>query len=514
MRNGSANTENYTERARINVNNSFELYDNENVRTLSTNTVSNGADLEGLLYVPDLDPSDPCGNASRPYIPSNATRKADLPGPKNPFIAFAPWISASCMKSYLAAASSAQAFITYLPDNGVTTPPPANDEAWDLHDGGQWKAQNKFPVYAIPGSEGALVMAQMGQYSSGSSNASIADMLAQEKLDPTDLVRLYASFGTQDSSNLPTLWAFLLIVLGLVLFIVGATSFLMHWVQRRRRLDLQRRIENGEVDLETLGVKRLRITQEAIDSLPTFIYTESEVTSSPMQAELTDITLNNPTSQPATGLPVPDPSRWSQTTCPICLENFKTKSLETNGSTVRSLPCHHIYHPGCIDPFLLNNSSLCPVCKATVLSPESKHYISEPVTNVMVRQERRARRIRQAREAERSPPTSTLGEEDGNGRRFGRFRRGQSMRIVSAPSQNIRTPTTSQIEMGRIERREVSGQAPTSSAAEGIPEEEPPPTDSPLRRDWIRRRRSTLAGQDRNLSDEETERLARRPRCE
>ena len=348
-------------------------------------------------------------------------------------------------------------------------------------------------------------MSQMGQYSGGSSNASIADMLAQEELDPTDLVRLYASFGTQDSSNLPTLWAFLLIVLGLVLFIVGATSLLMHWVQRRRRLDLQRRIENGEVDLEILGVKRARLSQEAIDSLPTSIYTKSESVSNLTQGRSADTASNNSPAQAAPSTSEPDHSQWSQPTCPICLEDF----LE-NKDTVRSLPCHHIYCPECIDPFLLNNSSLCPVCKAAVLSPESKHYISEPVTNLMVRQERRARRMRQEREAERSPSRSTPGEEAGNGRRFAGFRRGQARRIVSAPAQNI---IRSQIEMGRIERRAVSGQVSTGSPAEGMQEVELPPTDHNLRRDWIRRRRSTLVGQDRTLSEEETDRLARRPRC-
>lgn len=493
---------------RIDGNNSFGLYDDGNVRTLSTNTVSNGADIHGLLYVPDLDPADPCINASQPHIPSNATRKRNFPDQQYveyPFIAFAPWISASCTKSYLAAASGVRAFMTYLPDNGVMTPPLANNKIWDLQDGGQWKAQNKFPVYAIPGAEGATIMQQMGQYSGNSSNAKIADMLTAQQLDPSDYVRLYASFGTKEPSNLPTLWAFLLIVLGLVFFIVGATSFLMHWVQRRRRRDLQRRVENGEVNLEILGVTRARISQEAIDSLPKSVYTLHEDISNREANHLSEVS-----AQAVTNYSTPGHSQWSQPTCPICLDDFIP-----NTTTIRSLPCHHIYHPECIDPFLRDNSSLCPVCKAAVLTPDSKYYISEPITNYMVRQERWARHTRQARGTDRLETASAPGGEGENGRRIANSRHGMGRRVVSGPGADNAAPTANQIEMEVMERRAISGQAATrSSAAEEVPRPETPLTDASLRRAWFRRRFSTLSGQGRTLSDEETERLARRPRCE
>ncbi|KAJ1968111.1 hypothetical protein H4R35_006516 [Dimargaris xerosporica] len=48
--------------------------------------------------------------------------------------------------------------------------------------------------------------------------------------------------------------------------------------------------------------------------------------------------------------------------CAICLSDFCA------GDNVRVLPCHHQYHPLCIDPWLLNVSSLCPLCKANVLA--------------------------------------------------------------------------------------------------------------------------------------------------
>lgn len=54
----------------------------------------------------------------------------------------------------------------------------------------------------------------------------------------------------------------------------------------------------------------------------------------------------------------------SQTTCAICLDDFIPHT-----STVRELPCGHIFHSSCIDTFLTQNSCLCPLCKNSVLPP-------------------------------------------------------------------------------------------------------------------------------------------------
>lgn len=54
----------------------------------------------------------------------------------------------------------------------------------------------------------------------------------------------------------------------------------------------------------------------------------------------------------------------TQTTCAICLDDFIPHS-----STVRELPCGHIFHSACIDTFLTQNSCLCPLCKKSVLPP-------------------------------------------------------------------------------------------------------------------------------------------------
>ncbi|TGO26666.1 hypothetical protein BPAE_0055g00370 [Botrytis paeoniae] len=52
--------------------------------------------------------------------------------------------------------------------------------------------------------------------------------------------------------------------------------------------------------------------------------------------------------------------------CSICTDDFAT------GEDVRVLPCHHKYHPACIDPWLLNVSGTCPLCRHD-LRPTATH---------------------------------------------------------------------------------------------------------------------------------------------
>lgn len=46
--------------------------------------------------------------------------------------------------------------------------------------------------------------------------------------------------------------------------------------------------------------------------------------------------------------------------CAVCLENYK------DGETIRILPCKHLFHKSCIDPWLLNHRT-CPMCKNNIL---------------------------------------------------------------------------------------------------------------------------------------------------
>jgi hypothetical protein len=43
--------------------------------------------------------------------------------------------------------------------------------------------------------------------------------------------------------------------------------------------------------------------------------------------------------------------------CSICTDDFN------KGEEVRVLPCNHKFHPDCVDPWLLNVSGTCPLCR-------------------------------------------------------------------------------------------------------------------------------------------------------
>jgi len=50
-------------------------------------------------------------------------------------------------------------------------------------------------------------------------------------------------------------------------------------------------------------------------------------------------------------------------TCAICIEDF------SDGEEIRKLPCHHEFHYECIDPWLTQKSSTCPLCKYECMRP-------------------------------------------------------------------------------------------------------------------------------------------------
>eukprot|EP00924_Labyrinthula_sp_SR-Ha-C_P004625 maker-scaffold_1-snap-gene-6.4-mRNA-1 protein AED:0.00 eAED:0.00 QI:140/1/1/1/1/1/2/159/576 len=57
--------------------------------------------------------------------------------------------------------------------------------------------------------------------------------------------------------------------------------------------------------------------------------------------------------------------------CVICLSEFNLDDYAT------VLPCKHIYHKECIEPWLTNKSSLCPICKQSIFKNGESRSISE-----------------------------------------------------------------------------------------------------------------------------------------
>jgi hypothetical protein len=359
-------------------------------------------------------------------VPANVTRQANLPPTDFTLVAIAPWINRQCTREYLAAARQDpnRAFIFYLPDNATTSPPSPKSSVWDLGDGGKWKTKNQFPVYTVPGYYGNSLMHQLSLYSGNMTSVPYGHQISElPGIDPRDYVRLYTKIDNSNSTTLPQFWVLLLVVIAVLVIILGATSAVMHLIQRHRRRSLFRRVASGEVNLEALGIKRLTIPQSFIDRLPLFIYNdegEKSLPPSPLHKRNLTATmtqqdsLNNASagtnriSQPETRdyeaaippelIPVDDSAStldsvfvhkflpYSQPTCPICLDDYESGVTE-----IRELPCGHIFHPECIDTFLGSNSSLCPLCKQSALPPG---YYPTTITNAMARRERNLRRLR------------------------------------------------------------------------------------------------------------------------
>ncbi|KAF2721373.1 hypothetical protein K431DRAFT_338834 [Polychaeton citri CBS 116435] len=517
----------------------FSAYHNtfDDISTLSTNTVSQGDTIRGVLYTPDFPPHDVCINATGGYIPVNATRKANIPEYVDQFIAIAPWVSPGCTLEYLKTAGqdTASAFIFFLPGTGSTDPPMPNDVAWTLGDGESWKRNSQFPVYAMSESAASILLGAMSLYHGNMTDVPWGHNLTEE-YDSRYYVRMSMLITTGSRDHIPSLWVFLLIVLAILLAIIGATSVSMHWLQRRRRQTLRQRVVEGEVDLEALGIKRLTVPQNLLDQMPLYTYgTSTPVGSSKSGASATEksavVAEVRPASPPPSGRPSPAmrahsyrPTAAQQPTCAICLDDFvapsgtstSTSSTEietettTPGTTVRELPCRHIFHPECVDAFLRESSSLCPLCKKTVL-PQG--YCPRNITNAMVRRERILRRMRERMDGgddghlsddeedsdqtspqQRSstlPLSSLTGRLRSSTRTFSGFSGFSDRRISSAPPV-IGTEMTTVTTPAAVATSLSRGQADQQQSSRVIQ-----PSSNPTRRNWARRRAEAMLGNSR-----------------
>lgn len=360
----------------------FTLHMTNYFINLSPNNPNNYDVIEGLLYVPTLDAAGnaSCANALS-VIPNNVTSLASFPHQDYPLIALFPWTTSSeCTDAYLAQsrADAVRGALVYQLSGG-NYPPPVGALSWLLNGSSAWTSENQYGIYGIGANAGASLMTQLALYSGNMTSAPNGVQLDQQ-YDGRDFPRLFTQIELTGGANAPSLWVFLIIVLAVLLGIVILASIIMHLIQRRQRTILQRRLERGEVDLETLGIKKMNVPQEKIDEMPKYVFTGDAA--APTTAP------SSPTKSPQKISTVPQTS-FSQTTCPICLDDFVGGETE-----VRELPCKHIFHPECIDLFLRDNSSLCPMCKKSALPAG---YCPVKVTNLMVRRERLVRRMRERR---------------------------------------------------------------------------------------------------------------------
>ncbi|KAI8956033.1 hypothetical protein F4801DRAFT_574236 [Xylaria longipes] len=79
-------------------------------------------------------------------------------------------------------------------------------------------------------------------------------------------------------------------------------------------------------------------------------------TTSQNEHESSASTATSTTPDKAKKEPEPEPEE-DHLGCSICTEDF------TKGEDVRVLPCNHKFHPACVDPWLVNVSGTCPLCR-------------------------------------------------------------------------------------------------------------------------------------------------------
>lgn len=336
---------------------------------------------------------------------------------------------------------------------------------------------------------------------------------------------------TGSNDTFPSLWVFLLIVIGILCAIIAGTWIMLHVVQRRRRESLRRRVANGEVDLEALGIKRLTVPQEVLNEMPTYTYGTgapattasalSKTAGTVIETEKSE-TVTTTTSLPARPAPTHisrnsyRPSPLSQPTCAICLDDFQLADASNPGTTVRELPCHHIFHPECVDAFLRDSSSLCPMCKKTVLP---KGYCPRIITNGMVRRERHLRRLRER--ISDGPDEQERGARYGDDDSYGSYSESRSQPNGSAMTESDRQRSSGGVrDRLRVpilpSWRSRSGAGTEVGQAQQLdplpmqnPSSSPPPPGA--RREWARQRALAMLGPRRAPADPDVEDQVVRP---
>ncbi|KAK9237095.1 hypothetical protein V1525DRAFT_404942 [Lipomyces kononenkoae] len=394
---------NYQQVATVPQSMSFRLTD-ENAQIFYEASKDAGLDVTALVYVPTIDDPGSCGYAS---LPNNVTHISQLPTRYNN-VALAPLTNPSCAqlwmdRAHLDGAHDIIFYGSFTSSNNSSAIP-----------GPDWIGNTNgltYSVYYIDGDLGEQLVNYLSLYSGNMTGVPYGSELVQY-FDFRDYVRVGVEINNPSSSNnVPGLWVFLVIALSILLFAGFASWFVIHFLQYRNRRDLRRRIANGEVDLEALGVKRVTVPRWILDKIPVRVYVPAdpanvrdlseEKDDAPTQkpevaiSQLPDESPNTTTAvtSETLGSDGPSPSttplstsEFSQSTCPICLDDFVP-----NSTLVRELPCLHIYHLECIDAFLEHQSSLCPLCKQSTLP---RGYIPSTlrITNATVRRERRMRR--------------------------------------------------------------------------------------------------------------------------
>ncbi|KAF3028492.1 hypothetical protein E8E15_008222 [Penicillium rubens] len=353
---GSGQASNATSSVAENVAYRFVL--DRKVQTISSNGMPDDGLVSGLLFVPTLEPHDPCYDITASSVPPNVTRYEDVSDFGYSLVGLAPWVTAECSLSFLSAAQKVgtHAMIFFQPsDNETDIPPDSNDSRWATNDGDKWRMDNNYPVYAISGPAGATLINDLSWYSNKTPDSN-RDEWTEDFALQTETNRLFARIetGKETEGASPSIWSFVLAIAGTVLILSIILMIIYRLVLRKRRVQLQRRVNAGQVDIEALALNQMTVPQEVVNKMPLYTYLEINPPAEPTLPQ--DNTSANPIdhdsgdkanslppnennhTQDEAGIQKPEAamikpgqneSRRSkyrlshtQTTCAICLDDF------------------------------------------------------------------------------------------------------------------------------------------------------------------------------------------------
>ncbi|OQE38940.1 hypothetical protein PENCOP_c007G01560 [Penicillium coprophilum] len=368
---GEGQASNSTSSVEENVAYRFVL--DRKVQTISSNSIPENGLVSGLLFVPSLEPHDPCYDITASSVPPNVTRYEDVSDFGYSLVGLAPWVTAECSLSFLSAAQKVgtHAMIFFQPsDNETSLPPDSNDSRWAINDGDKWRMDNNYPVYAIPGPAGTSLINDLSWYSAKTQDNKRENLTEKFELQ-TKTSRLFARIETgEETTPATSVWSFVLAIAGTVLILSILLIIIYRLVLRKRRAQLQRRINAGQVDIEALALNQMMAPQEVVNKLPLYTYLEvippteaalplDHTSPNPMEPDSGDKTNSlspnedNHVHEDA-GIQKPeaavikpeqnDSSRgkyrlsYTQTTCAICLDDFVAGSSTWVNSLIASVP--------------------------------------------------------------------------------------------------------------------------------------------------------------------------------
>lgn len=185
------------------------------------------------------------------------------------------------------------------------------------------------------------------------------------------------SLPTTGADALPMMWDSMvfLIKVFLIIWSIMGFAYISNWVKMKvskyKRQHVIRSLPNKKYKALHLHSNRKSMKFEDIESNDTVTPTLEEYEVEPLMRQHSDLKLRNSPKKQTSIEREQSCSVIDCDNCVICLCEF---DLEDN---VTVLPCKHIYHKECIEPWLVNKSSLCPICKQSIFKNGESRSINE-----------------------------------------------------------------------------------------------------------------------------------------